>query len=203
MTSFEVMPGAPRGNRGVQDCGQRATRLTGRVIVALHKPYGVVSQFTPEPGSRWRTLESVGLPKAVYPLGRLDADSEGLLLLTDEPGINARLLDPKQGHCREYWVQVEREPTEETLATLARGGLRIGDFTTRPCGVRRLVTTPDLPPRDPPLHPSPHGHVTCDACEGVQGTRTGTCALDCMDAGQRPSCAGRGRESSAAQVHLP
>ena len=65
------------------------------MLLALHKPYGVLSQFTPEPGSRWRTLADFGLPKNFYPLGRLDADSEGLLLLSDEPGLNSRLLDPK------------------------------------------------------------------------------------------------------------
>src|SRR5688572_2023038 len=80
------------------------------LLLAFNKPYGVLSQFTSEPGSRWRTLADFGLPKGVYPLGRLDADSEGLLLLSDEPGLNTRLLDPKHAHRREYWVQVERLP---------------------------------------------------------------------------------------------
>jgi len=64
------------------------------VLIAFHKPYGVLSQFTPD-GSPNRTLAEFGFPKNVYPLGRLDADSEGLLLLSDEPGLNTRLLDPK------------------------------------------------------------------------------------------------------------
>src|SRR3954454_22855253 len=81
------------------------------LLLAFHKPYGVLSQFTPEPGSRWRTLADFGLPKNVYALGRLDADSEGLLLLSDEPGLNSRLLDPKHAHRREYWAQVERVPS--------------------------------------------------------------------------------------------
>ena len=68
------------------------------MLLAFHKPYGVLSQFTPEPGSRWRTLAEFGLPSGVYPLGRLDADSEGLLLLSDEPGLNTRLLDPRRRH---------------------------------------------------------------------------------------------------------
>ncbi|MFI5357833.1 MAG: pseudouridine synthase, partial [Opitutales bacterium] len=85
------------------------------VLLALNKPYGCLSQFTPEPGSPWRTLADFGLPKGVYPLGRLDADSEGLLLLTDEPGLNSRLLNPARGHEREYWVQVERIPDEAAL----------------------------------------------------------------------------------------
>ena len=77
------------------------------MLLAINKPYGVLSQFTPEPGSAWRTLADFDLPKNVYPLGRLDADSEGLLLLSDEPGLNTRLLDPKKAHRREYWVLVE------------------------------------------------------------------------------------------------
>src|SRR5688500_9430664 len=80
------------------------------VLLAFHKPDGVLSQFTQEKDSRWRTLAGFALPKGVYPLGRLDADSEGLLLLSDEPGLNTRLLDPKHAHSREYWVQVERIP---------------------------------------------------------------------------------------------
>ena len=69
------------------------------MLIALHKPYGVLSQFTPD-GSPNRTLAEFGLPPRVYPLGRLDADSEGLLLLSDEPGLNTRLLDPEHGHPR-------------------------------------------------------------------------------------------------------
>ncbi len=120
------------------------------MLLALHKPYGVLSQFTPEPGSRWRTLAEFGLPRNVYALGRLDADSEGLLLLSDEAGLNSRLLDPAQSHAREYWVQVERIPTGAALAELARG-VTIGDYRTQPCGVRRLESAPGLPPRDPPI----------------------------------------------------
>lgn len=120
------------------------------MLLALHKPYGVLSQFTPEPGSRWRTLAECGLPPAVYALGRLDADSEGLLLLSDEPGLNHRLLDPRQGHAREYWVQVERVPDAAALAALAAGVVLAG-HRTRPCQARRLDPAPELPPRDPPV----------------------------------------------------
>lgn len=120
------------------------------MLLALHKPYGVLSQFTPEPGSRWRTLAEFGLPRDVYPLGRLDADSEGLLLLTDQSGLNARLLDPERGHPREYWVQVERLPDEAALARLAAGVVLDGR-PTRPCRARRLDPAPALPPRDPPV----------------------------------------------------
>jgi 23S rRNA pseudouridine2457 synthase len=120
------------------------------MLLALNKPYGVLSQFTPEPGSQWRTLADFGLPKGVYALGRLDADSEGLLLFSDEPGLNSRLLDPEHGHRREYWVQVERIPTDDALRQLA-AGVTVGDYRTQPCRVRRLEPAPALPPRDPPV----------------------------------------------------
>jgi len=120
------------------------------MLLALNKPYGVLSQFTPEPGSRWHTLADFGLPAGVYALGRLDADSEGLLLLSDEPGLNSRLLDPAAAHPREYWVQVEGRPDEATLARLA-GGVVIGGYQTRPCRVRRLEPAPVLPPRVPAI----------------------------------------------------
>lgn len=121
------------------------------MLLAFHKPYGVLSQFTPEPGSRWRTLAEFGLPRAVYALGRLDADSEGLLLLSDEPGLNTRLLDPKHAHRREYWAQVERVPDAAALAKLARGGIDLGDYRTLPCRARLLDPAPTLPPREPPI----------------------------------------------------
>ncbi len=119
------------------------------MLLALHKPYGVLSQFTPEPGSRWRTLAEFGLPPGVYALGRLDADSEGLLLLSDEPGLNTRLLDPAQAHRREYWAQVEGVPAPASLARLERGGLAIDDYTTLPCRARLLDPAPAIAPRDP------------------------------------------------------
>ncbi len=121
------------------------------MLLAFHKPYGVLSQFTPEPGSRWRTLADFGLPKEVYALGRLDADSEGLLLLSDEPGLNSRLLDPKNAHRREYWAQVERVPSPAALARLARGGLDLGDYRTLPSRARLLDPAPPVPPRVPPI----------------------------------------------------
>ncbi|MEN9778285.1 MAG: Ribosomal large subunit pseudouridine synthase, partial [Verrucomicrobiota bacterium] len=83
-------------------------------LLVFNKPYGVLSQFTAD-GSPNRTLAEFGFPPRVYPLGRLDADSEGLLLLSDEAGLNHRLLDPEAGHRRTYWVQVERIPEESAL----------------------------------------------------------------------------------------
>jgi 23S rRNA pseudouridine2457 synthase len=121
------------------------------VLIALHKPYGVLSQFTPEPGSKWRTLSEFGLPPQVYALGRLDADSEGLLLLSDEPGLNSRLLDPAHAHRREYWALVEGIPSADALARLARGGIPIDDYETLPCQARLLEPAPAVAPRDPPV----------------------------------------------------
>jgi len=120
------------------------------MLCALHKPYGVLSQFTPEPGSRWRTLADFGLPAGIYPLGRLDADSEGLLLFSDEAGLNTRLLDPRHAHQRGYWAQVERVPSAGALQRLERG-IDLGDFQTKPCRARLLETAPVVPPRDPPI----------------------------------------------------
>jgi 23S rRNA pseudouridine2457 synthase len=120
------------------------------MLVAFDKPYGVLSRFTPEPGSGWRTLAEFGLPAGVYPLGRLDADSEGLLLLSDEPAASTRLLEPEQGHPREYWVQVERVPGEAALKRLA-DGVVVAGRRSLPCRVRRMEPPPSLPPRDPPI----------------------------------------------------
>ena len=87
------------------------------MVIAFHKPYGVLCQFTPDlPGQR--TLAEFGFPAGVYPVGRLDMDSEGLLLLTDEAGFNHKLLDPKTAHPRTYLAQVEGEPTPEALVRL-------------------------------------------------------------------------------------
>ncbi|MEY5010103.1 MAG: hypothetical protein RLZZ253_1242 [Verrucomicrobiota bacterium] len=119
------------------------------MLIAFWKPYGVLSQFTPD-GSANRPLAEFGFPKGVYPLGRLDADSEGLLLLSDEPGLNTRLLSPEKRHVRAYWAQVERVPGPEALAQLERGVL-IEGRKTLPCRARILEPQPVLPPRDPPI----------------------------------------------------
>ncbi len=120
------------------------------MLVAFHKPYGVLSQFTPEPGSKWRTLAEFGFPPRLYPIGRLDADSEGLLLLSDEAALNARLLRPARGHIRTYWAQVERIPSPEALSTL-ESGVVLGSHRTLPCRARLLEPQPDMAPRDPPV----------------------------------------------------
>lgn len=120
------------------------------MLLGFHKPYGVLSQFTPEPGSRWRTLADFAFPRGVYPIGRLDAESEGLLLISDEAELNARLLHPTRGHVRTYWAQVERVPSAESLATLERGVV-IGGHKTLPCRAWMLDPQPEIPPRDPPI----------------------------------------------------
>ena len=88
------------------------------MLLAFHKPYGVLSQFTSD-GSRNRTLAEFQFPPGVYPIGRLDADSEGLLLLSDEAELNQRLLHPAHAHEREYWVQVEGIASPEALRRLS------------------------------------------------------------------------------------
>jgi len=115
--------------------------------IAFHKPYGVLSQFTPEDGAR--SLAEFGLPPEVYPAGRLDKDSEGLLLLTNDGPLISRLLEPRHDKEKTYWVQVERIPDEESLARM-RAGLDIQDYRTLPCQAR-LIDDPGFPPRDPPI----------------------------------------------------
>lgn len=119
------------------------------MILAFHKPYGVLSQFTPD-GSPNRPLSEFGLPKNVYPIGRLDADSEGLLILSDEKALVEKLLHPKQRHPRCYWAQVERVPDQEALDQLT-GGVKIKGHHTVPCHVWLLDPQPQIPPRDPPV----------------------------------------------------
>lgn len=119
------------------------------MLIAFHKPYGVLSQFTPD-GSPNRPLAEFGFPKTVYSIGRLDADSEGLLLLSDEAIWNARLLEPRHAHEREYWVQVERLPEAKSLEQLA-AGLLIQGRMTLPCHAKLLEPQPEIPPREPPI----------------------------------------------------
>ncbi|GBD06401.1 Ribosomal large subunit pseudouridine synthase E [bacterium HR21] len=121
------------------------------MLIAFYKPYGVLSQFTPIPGSRFRTLAEFGFPPGVYPVGRLDAESEGLLLLSDEPWIVYRLLHPRFRHRRVYWAQVERIPSEEALEQLRRGVRIAGGYRTKPCRVWILEPQPQIPPRVPPV----------------------------------------------------
>ena len=112
------------------------------MLIAFHKPFGVLSQFTGD-GSPNRTLAVFGFPKKIYPIGRLDADSEGLLLLSDEPEWNAKLLHPRHAHEREYWAQVEKIPTPENLKKLEKGVLVQGRKTL-PCRAWLLEPQPEV-----------------------------------------------------------
>ncbi|MDX5410407.1 MAG: rRNA large subunit pseudouridine synthase E [Thauera sp.] len=117
-------------------------------LVLLNKPYGVLCQFSDEAG-RPTLKDHVPVP-GVYAAGRLDTDSEGLLLLTDDGALQHRIADPRHKLPKTYLVQVEGEPDEAALERL-RAGLDLGDFRTRPCDAR-VVAEPDwLWPRDPPV----------------------------------------------------
>jgi 23S rRNA pseudouridine2457 synthase len=117
--------------------------------IVFYKPYDVLCQFTDPQGDRQTLKDYISIP-GVYPVGRLDRDSEGLLLLSNDGKLQHRLLDPKFGKQRTYWVQVERIPDEKALAHL-RQGVEIQDYRTRPAKVELLLTEPMLPPRDPPI----------------------------------------------------
>jgi 23S rRNA pseudouridine2457 synthase len=129
--------------------GLRRSRpsATSRVL-ALFKPYGVLTQFTDAAGRA--TLKDFVPVAGVYPVGRLDRDSEGLLLLTDDGPLAFRLTDPRFGHPRTYLVQVEGIPNETALDRLRRG-IVLNDGPTRPAAVRALAEPPDLPPRPVPI----------------------------------------------------
>ena len=124
--------------------------VTSQTLV-FYKPYGVLCQFSQPEGteSRLTLKDFIDCPN-VYPIGRLDYDSEGLLLLTNDGRLQYALGDRRFAHERTYWVQVERIPQESDLAPLRRG-IAIQDYVTRPAQVSILPTEPDLPPRDPPI----------------------------------------------------
>ena len=124
----------------------------GSQTLLLNKPYGVLSQFTPEQGSRWGCLADwVSVPE-VYAAGRLDADSEGLLLLTSNGRLQQRLTDPRFGHWRTYWAQVEGDPSDHDLEPLRRG-LELKDGPTRKAKAKRLSAghVATIAARKPPI----------------------------------------------------
>jgi 16S rRNA uridine-516 pseudouridylate synthase and related pseudouridylate synthases len=125
---------------------------TAESTLLLHKPYGVLSQFTPEPGSRWRCLADLVPVPQVYAAGRLDADSEGLLLLTADGRLQQRLTDPRFGHWRTYWVQVEGTATDKQLQQL-RDGVLVQGRLTLPARAQRLRhdQIQQWPDRVPPI----------------------------------------------------
>ncbi|WP_250450530.1 pseudouridine synthase [Caballeronia sp. ATUFL_M2_KS44] len=119
-------------------------------LIALNKPFGTICQF-----SAHETRASLGdwvKTPGVYPAGRLDADSEGLLLLTDDGALQARIAEPRHKLVKRYWAQVEGAPGEDTLARLAKG-VDLGDFVTRPCSTLFIADeqTEALWPRNPPI----------------------------------------------------
>jgi 23S rRNA pseudouridine2457 synthase len=123
-------------------------RPPGSRLILFNKPYGVLSQFTPE--GRWRGLKDfIDIP-GVYVAGRLDADSEGLLLLTNDGKLQAHIADPRYKMEKTYWVQVEGEPSEAALQTL-RQGVQLNDGPTRAARADRMAPPPELWEREPPV----------------------------------------------------
>lgn len=120
----------------------------GYIYILFNKPYGVLSQFTSETGRV--TLSQFHLPKNVYSIGRLDADSEGLLLLTNDGRFKHLLIEPKYNHSRTYAVQVERVPGEQSMETW-RKGIVIDNKKTKPAKVRLFEQDPLFPPRLKPI----------------------------------------------------
>lgn len=118
------------------------------MLIAFNKPFGVACKFSPEPGRP--TLADYIDVRNVYPAGRLDTDSEGLLLLTDVGALQARIAHPKHKLAKVYWAQVERVPDESALEALRRG-VDLGDFVTRPARASLIDEPTGLWPRNPPI----------------------------------------------------
>lgn len=118
------------------------------MVLLFNKPYGVLSQFTPEAGHR--ALDEFGFPPGVYAAGRLDHDSEGALLLTDEGPVVKRLLDPKYEHPRTYWAQVDGQITQEAVRQLMRG-VNLKGYRTKPCRAEIIDEPEGLWDRVPPI----------------------------------------------------
>lgn len=113
----------------------------------------MLCQFSPE-GDKQTLADYLDVPKDVYPVGRLDYDSEGLLILTNDKSLNARLLKPSNAHEREYWVQVEGAITEDAVSRLSSGvniSIDGKSHHTLPAKASLITTEPALPPRNPPI----------------------------------------------------
>ena len=118
------------------------------MLLVFNKPFGVACKFSPEPNRK--TLADFIDVRGVYPAGRLDSDSEGLVLLTDDGVLQARIAEPKHHLPKTYWVQVEGSPTASAIEQL-RQGVRLPDFTTQPAQANLIDPPHDLWPRDPPI----------------------------------------------------
>jgi 23S rRNA pseudouridine2457 synthase len=118
------------------------------VLIAFNKPFGVACKFSPEPGRK--TLADYIDVKGIYPAGRLDSDSEGVMLLTNDGILQARIAEPKHKVAKVYWAQVEGSPTELALKQL-RAGVDLSDFTTQPASANLIEEPQGLWPRDPPI----------------------------------------------------
>jgi 23S rRNA pseudouridine2457 synthase len=118
------------------------------LLILFNKPFGVICQFSPS-GGKPTLKDFVNVPN-VYPAGRLDTDSEGLLLLTDDGALQARISNPRYKMPKTYWAEVEGAPTDSQLAPL-RKGVDLGDFVTQPAEARLLPSSPAIWPRQPPV----------------------------------------------------
>jgi 23S rRNA pseudouridine2457 synthase len=118
------------------------------MLIAFNKPFGVACKFSPEPGRK--TLADYIAVGSVYPAGRLDTDSEGLVLLTDDGLLQTRIAEPKHKMAKMYWAQVEGAPTPTALDQLSRG-VSLSDFTTQPAKAIIIQEPRELWPREPPI----------------------------------------------------
>ncbi len=115
----------------------------------FHKPFNVLSQFSQDDSGKATLKDFIAVPE-VYPVGRLDYDSEGLMLLTSDGALQHRLSHPKFEHPRTYWVQVEHEPHDGDLEPIRNGGLAIQNYQTKPAQIK-IISPPNLPDRHPPI----------------------------------------------------
>ena len=136
------------------------------MLIQFNKPYGVICQFSPS-GEKSTLKDFIALPN-VYPAGRLDTDSEGLLLLTDDGRLQAQIADPRHKLPKTYWIEVEGAPVDADLRAL-REGVDLGDFVTRPAIVRIMPAPVALWTRVPPVRfrkAVPTSWLSITICEG-------------------------------------